>query len=108
MTDLCDQIADALAKHPDWAWSAERGGVYCTGCDWTLDVPVTVTGAEVWRQHQADTLLPLVLRAKAGAWQEGWNQGFRDLQAGRYADGYMEVTPTPNPYRADNLEASHE
>lgn len=44
----------------------------------------------------------LGLRAvAAAAWDEGWNQGFRDYQSRvNDGDGYDVITPTPNPYAA--------
>lgn len=33
-------------------------------------------------------------------WDEGWQAGFRDMQSAEHEDdGYLVITPRPNPYR---------
>ena len=56
---------------------------------------------DVWRQVNAilsRTPSGTVDRLRAEGWQEGWNQGFRDFQAAEIEDGYLALTPSPNPF----------
>jgi len=51
-------------------------------------------------EAEFDSWLAEHARVVSGAaWAEGWQRGFRDMQAAyRDEDGYMVATPTPNPY----------
>lgn len=45
------------------------------------------------------TIIAGLRAVAAAAWQEGWNQGFRDYQAAvTDDDGYLVITPTKNPH----------
>lgn len=51
-------------------------------------------------QSGADEFDDWLKKRDAETWQEGWNQGFRDYQAHTVdQDGYLVITPTPNPYQ---------
>lgn len=46
-----------------------------------------------------DAELDGAVAVAAAAWQEGWNQGFRDYQSAvTDDDGYLVITPTKNPH----------
>lgn len=58
------------------------------------------TSLDDWAGERFDAILDQHDRKlKAEAWREGWYRGYIDRPKSRVVNGYVEIDPTPNPYR---------